>query len=188
MDLDGWPVLLGAGKIVLSQYTSPIPSHRLSQHFPGGSQYDVRVLQVFASLGTPGLWSCCHATCSRPLPPSPLTESLLQGPVFALPFSVGPVFALPFSVFPLWPCDSLVVQFRAHTPAALEPSRYTHSPLPGLQRVLVLSPSLLIHGSPLSIPRIPFPARLCQLRRVLAMDTDERAEGNADTPVPPASG
>lgn len=93
MDLDGSSVLPGAGKVALSQYISPIPSHRLSQHFPGGSQYDVRVLQLFADPGTPGLFSGSHATYSRPLPPlswSPLTESLLQGPVFALPF-FGPV-------------------------------------------------------------------------------------------------
>lgn len=129
LDLDGWSILLGAGKIVLSQYTSPIPSHGLSQHLPGGSHCDVRVLQFFASLGTPGLLSCvpCHShtTCSPPLPLhswSPLTESLLQ----------GPVFALPFSLCHLWPCGSLVVQFCAYKTAALEPPRYTQSPLPAL--------------------------------------------------------
>lgn len=91
-----------------------------------------------------------------PLPPqswSPLTESLSQ----------GPVFALPFFVLWLWPCGSVVVHFCAYTPAVLEPPRGTpSSPLPALQRVLVLSRSLLIHGSPLSVPYIPIPARLCQ--------------------------
>lgn len=105
-----------------------------------------------------------------PLPPqswSPLTESLSQ----------GPVFALPFSVLWLWPCGSVVVQFCAYTPAVLEPPRYTQQPPSCPPKSPRIEPLTDDSWQSSVCPLYSYPGQALPVGHVLAMDTEERAEG-----------